>query len=152
MQQDLRYAVRTLRRSPGFTAVAVLSLALGIGANTAVFGVLDALVLRPLPVRAPQELVFVEPTTHSYPDYRDFRDRNVTLSRLDRVSRVAGRLGRGRCGRSRGWAYLATGNYFDVLGVKPLAGRFFHAEDDVNPGASALAVLSYRLLAQPLLG
>ncbi len=140
--QDLRYAVRALRRSPGFTAVAVLSLALGIGANTAVFGVLDALVLRPLPVRSPEELVFVEPTTHSFPAYRDLRDRNVTLSGLIayRVSPVG--LGTGDA-VSRGWAYLATGNYFDVLGVKPLAGRFFHAEDDVNPGASALAVLSF---------
>jgi predicted permease len=140
--QDLRYAFRALRRSPGFTAVAVLSLALGIGANTAVFGVLEALVLRPLPVRAPEELVFVEPTTHSFPYYRDLRDRNVALAGLMayRVSPVG--LGTGDAA-SRGWAYLATGNYFDVLGVKPLAGRFFHAEDEVSPGASALAVLSF---------
>jgi predicted permease len=140
--QDLRYAFRALRRSPGFTAVAVFSLALGIGANTAVFGVLEALVLRPLPVRAPEELVFVEPTTHSFPAYRDLRDRNVTLSGLIayRVSPVG--LGTGDA-TSRGWAYLATGNYFDVLGVKPLAGRFFHAEDEVGAGASAWAVISF---------
>jgi predicted permease len=140
--QDLRYAVRALRRSPGFTAVAVLSLALGIGANTAVFGVLNALVLRPLPVQSPAELVFVEPTTHSYPNYRDLRDRNVTLSGLIAYRASPVGLGAGDAA-SRGWAYLATGNYFDVLGVKPLAGRFFHAEDDVSPGASALAVLSF---------
>jgi predicted permease len=140
--QDLRYAVRALRRSPGFTAVAVLSLALGIGANTAVFGVLEALVLRPLPVQSPEELVFVEPTTHSFPGYRDLRDRNVTLSGLIAYRASPVGLGTGDAA-SRGWAYLATGNYFDVLGVKPLAGRFFHAEDDVNPGASALAVLSF---------
>ena len=111
-------------------------------ANTAVFGVLEALVLRPLPVRAPEELVFVEPTTHSFPAYRDLRDRNVTLSGLIayRVSPVG--LGTGDA-TSRGWAYLATGNYFDVLGVKPLAGRFFHAEDEVGAGASAWAVLSF---------
>src|SRR3984957_12457242 len=140
--QDLRYALRTLRRAPGFTAVAILSLALGIGANTAVFGVLDALVLRPLPVRAPEQLVFVEPTTHSFPNYRDLRDRNVTLSGLIAYRASPVGLGIGDAA-SRGWAYLATGNYFDVLGVKPLAGRFFHAEDDVNRGASALAVLSF---------
>ncbi len=120
----------------------MLSLALGIGANTAVFDVLDALVLRPLPVQAPEELVFVEPTTHSVPNYRDLRDRNVTLSGLIAYRASPVGLGTGDAA-SRGWAYLATGNYFDVLGVTPLAGCFFHAEDDVNPGASALAVLSF---------
>jgi predicted permease len=140
--QDVRYALRTLRRSPGFSAVAILSLALGIGANMAVFGVLDALVLRPLPVRAPERLVFVEPTTHSYPAYRDLHDRNVTFSDLFayRVSPVG--LGSGDS-TARVWSYLATGNYFDALGVTPLIGRFFHASDDLKPGASAYAVLSY---------
>ena len=140
--QDLRYALRTLRRSPGFSAVAILSLALGIGANTAVFGVLDALVLRPLPVKAPARLVFVEPTTHSYPAYRDLRDRNVTFSDLFayRVSPVG--LGSG-VSTARAWGYLATGNYFDALGIQPLLGRFFHAADDLKPGAEPFAVLSY---------
>jgi predicted permease len=140
--QDVRYALRTLRRSPGFSAVAIVSLALGIGANTAVFGVLDALVLRPLPVKDPERLVFVEPTTHSYPAYRDLRDRNVTLSDLFayRVTPVG--LGSG-VSTSRAWGYLATGNYFDALGIKPLVGRFFHGADDLKPGAAPYAVLSY---------
>jgi predicted permease len=141
--QDLRYAVRTLLRAPGFTAVAVLSLALGIGANTAVFGVMDALVLKPLPVKDPERLAFVEPTTHSYPTYRDLRDRNVTFSGLFayRVAPVG--LGNGEA-TARVWGYLASGNYFDVLGVEPVIGRLFHAADDGAPGASAYAVLSYQ--------
>ncbi len=121
--QDLRYALRTLRRAPGFTAVAILSLALGIGANTAVFGVLDALVLRPLPVRSPDRLVFVEPSTHSYPAYRELRDRNATFDgllayRIDPMGMGAGKA------TARVWGYLVSGNYFDVLGVEaPTAGR-----------------------------
>jgi predicted permease len=140
--QDIRYAFRTLHRSPGFSAVAILSLALGIGANMAVFGVLDALVLRPLPVKAPERLVFVEPTTHSYPAYRDLRDRNVTFSDLFayRVSPIG--LGSGDS-TTRVWGYLATGNYFDALGIAPLIGRFFHSADDLKPGAAPFAVLSY---------
>jgi predicted permease len=140
--QDFRYALRTLRRSPGFSAVAILSLALGIGANMAVFGVLDALVLRPLPVKAPERLEFVEPTTHSYPAYRDLRDRNVTFSDLFayRVTPVG--LGSGDS-TTRVWGYLASGNYFDALGLTPLIGRFFHAADDLKPGAAPYAVLSY---------
>lgn len=140
--QDLRYALRTLRRTPGFTAVAVLSLALGIGANTAIFGIVDALVLRPLPVKSPERLVFIEPLTHSYPAYRDYRDRNVTFSNLFTYWPTPIALGSGNS-TARVWGYLASGNYFDALGVKPLVGRFFHSEDDAKPGASAYAVLSY---------
>ena len=142
--QDLRYAVRALRRSPGFTAVAVLSLALGIGANTAVFGVLDALVLRPLPVRSPEELVFVEPATHSFPYYRDLRDRNVTLAGLIAYRASPVGLGTGDAA-SRGWAYLATGNYFDVLGVKPFLGRTFTRDEYGDRAKAFTAVISYRL-------
>ncbi len=140
--QDVRYALRTLRRSPGFTAVAVISLALGIGANTAVFGVMDALVLRPLPIKAPDRLVYVEPLTHSYPAYRDLRDRNVTFSDLFAYRALPMGFGTGQT-TSRVWGYLATGNYFDALGIDPVVGRFFHAADDGTPGAAPLAVLSY---------
>lgn len=144
LRQDLRYAVRTLRRSPGFTAVAVISLALGIGANTAVFGVLNALVFRPLPISAPDQ-VYVLQGPHpsfSFPVYRDFRDRNVAFaglagSRLTQVGVDAG------TGAERAWGFLVTGNFFDVLGVRPALGRFFHAEDDRLPGASPYVVLSY---------
>jgi predicted permease len=143
--QDLRYALRMLRRNPGFTAVAVLSLALGIGANALVFSVVDALLLRPLPVDRPDQLAFLETKsgiTESFPNYRDLRDRNRTFSGL-----VGYRLApielESASGASRIWGLLASGNYFDVLGVHPLIGRFFHQADDLHPGASPYAVLSY---------
>jgi predicted permease len=144
-RQDLRYASRTLRRSPGFTLVAVLSLALGIGANTAVFSILNSMILRPLPVEAPERLVFLmggRGATSSFPNYLDLRDRNSTLSGLAayRVSPVGIDTD---AGPRRLWGYLVTGNYFDLLGVRPLLGRFFHAEEDTRPGQAPLAVLSY---------
>ncbi len=140
--QDVCYATRTLRGSPRFTAVAVLSLALGIGANTAVFGLLDALVLRPLPVEAPERLVYIEPMTHSYPAFRDLRSRNMTFQDLFAYRATPIGLGSGKSA-ARVWGYLVTGNYFDVLGVRPLLGRYFHPGDDARPGADTLAILSY---------
>lgn len=143
---DLRYAARMLRKSPGFTFVAVLSLALGIGANSMVFSVLNALVLRPLPVQNPGHLVFLQtPNGHagqSFPNYKDLRDRNTTMIGLSgyRISPMSLEAG---SGANRVWGYLATGNYFDMLGVTPLLGRFFHQQDDLRPGASSFAVLSY---------
>jgi predicted permease len=144
---DLRYALRTVRKSPGFAAVAVISLALGIGANTAVFCVVNSLVLQPLPVADPDRLVFVQTAktgypTQSYPNYIDIRDRNQAFEGLIgyRIAPMSVDTG---SGASRLWGYLATGNYFDVLGIHAVAGRLFHADDDRNPGASPFAVLSY---------
>ena len=143
--QDLRYALRMLRRNRGLTATAVLSLALGIGANALVFSVVDALLLRPLPVDRPDQLAFLETKsgiTQSFPDYRDLRDRSKTFSGL-----VGYRLApielESASGAARIWGLLATGNYFEVLGVHPLMGRFFHPADDLQIGASPYAVLSY---------
>ncbi len=144
--KDVRYAFRTLAKSPGFTTVAVLSLALGIGANALVFSVLNALLLRPLPVDRPDQLVFLENKTYgpsqSFPNYKELRDRNRTFAGL-----VAYRMSpmelETSTGANRIWGYLATGNCFDLLGVKPALGRFFHQSDDVHPGASPYAVLSY---------
>jgi predicted permease len=145
LRQDLRYAIRMLAKNPGFTLIAVLTLALGIGANTVVFSVLNALLLRPLAVDRPNELAFLESQngpSQSFPNYKDLRDRNRTLAGLigyriapvelethDRADRI--------------WGYLATGNYFDVLGVQPVLGRFFKQSDDLHPGESPYAVLSY---------
>ena len=144
---DVRYGVRVLRRNPGFTCVAVLSLALGIGANTVVFSVLNALVLRPLPVERPQQLIFVETNDsglgHSFPTYRDLRDRNQTLAGLAGY-RIAPMELESASGPTRIWGLLATGNYFDLLGIRPALGRFFHAAEDLLPRASPYVVLSDR--------
>jgi predicted permease len=144
--QDFRYALRMLLRSPGFAAVAVLTLALGIGANTAVFSVVNTLILRPLPVERPSELVFLQNARYgpsqSFPDYRDLRDRNQVFAGLLGY-RMAPMELETDGGAERIWGYLATGNYFDVLGVKPALGRFFHQSEDLHPEASPYAVLSY---------
>jgi predicted permease len=151
--QDLRYSARTLRNAPGFTAAAVLSLALGIGANTAIFSLLNAVVLRMLPVAAPRQLVEF---TYTYPaatptnpngyfGYRQFgrfRTESKTLSGVfggTRIGRV-NVLFRGTSGVAQGDAY--TANLFSVLGVTPQAGRFF-SEDEDRPDAS-VAILSDR--------
>ena len=132
MLANFRFAFRRLRASPGFTAVAVLTLALGICANSTVFTAVNAILFHTLPVAKPSQLTSVnfvvnfgskEPTpTHSYPDYRDLRDRNHSFAGLIayRMQPIALSSG-GR--NERIWGYLATGNYFEVLGVRPsLAG------------------------------
>ncbi len=146
MKRDVIYAGRILSHNPGFTLVAVLSLALGIGANSLVFSVVNALVLRPLPVEHAEQLVFLETKgggpSVSFPDYRELRDRNQSFTGLVGLRVAPMELDTSR-GADHIWGYLATGNYFDVLGLRPVRGRFFHAEDDLRPGASPYAVLSY---------
>src|ERR1700680_4305929 len=150
---ELRYAIRSLAKSPGFTAVAVLSLALGIGANTAVFSMLDNVLLHLLPVRNPGELVQLrEVGSHygnnngmnalSYPIYQDFRDQNPVFSGMYSSSNVPLSVSfDGRNERASG--ELVSGTYFDVLGLRPAAGRLFGPDEDRTPGGSPLAVLSY---------
>jgi hypothetical protein len=144
--QDFRYSLRILQKSRGFTAVAIISLGLGVGANTVVFGVLNTLLFKPLAgPAAPEELYFVQPdrgTGVSFPNYRDVRDRNSTFAGLIASRFVAGGLATDS-GVERLWGYLATGNYFDVLGVKPALGRFFYPEEDRTAGGSPYVVLSY---------
>ena len=144
--QDLRFGLRVLRKSPSFTAVAVLTLALGIGANTTIFSVVNALVLRPLPVERPKELAFLENVHYgpgqSFPNYKDLRERNQTFAGLIGYRMAPMELETDR-GAERIWGYLATGNYFSTLGVQPALGRFFNQSDDLHPGASPYAVLSY---------
>jgi predicted permease len=147
---DLRHGLRQLRRNPGFTAVAVLTLALGIGANSAIFSAIDAVMLKFLPVAHPEQLVLLrwqsphEATDYlPYPMFEQFRKRNqvftglVAFHSVDLATRVD---------RQQGLAagQLISGDYFSVLGVKPLLGRTFTAEDDRIPGADPLAVISYR--------
>jgi predicted permease len=123
----------------------VLSLALGIGANTVVFTFLNTLILRALPVDRPGELFTVmdgHGMTHSFPTYRELRDRNTTMAGMAGIRFAPMGLDT-ESGARRVWGYLVTGNYFDVLGVRPAVGRFFHTEDDRVVGASPVAVLSY---------
>ena len=145
LKADLRYATRVLRRQPVFAGVAVLSLALGIGANTLVFSVVNALVINRLPVERPHELAFIQTPNQpslSFPAYRDIRDRNTTLAGVIgyRITPMALEHSRGA---SMAWGYLATGNYFEVLGVKPALGAFFNQSQDRPPEPSPIAVLSY---------
>ncbi|HEY6195481.1 MAG TPA: ABC transporter permease [Candidatus Eisenbacteria bacterium] len=145
--QDIRYGWRVLWRTPAFTLVAVLTLALCIGANSVVFGALDALVLRPLDVPRAQSLFSVHrvkgsSSYQSYPDYLDYRDRNRSMEDLAAYGIV-------RAGFDSGdtplpsWGYIASGNFFDVMGVRPYRGRFFHASDERGPGSAPLVVLSF---------
>lgn len=151
---EFRYALRMIRKTPGTTAIAVMSLALGIGANTAIFSIVDAMLLKLLPVKAPQELYMVAAhparpnTSWNYPDYSAFRDNNTTFSGLAAYSggQPLGMQVEGAdAGRSTEVAYAATvsGNYFDVLGVGPALGRVLDSEDDKASGASPYVVLSY---------
>jgi len=146
---DLRLALRRLRQSSGFTIVAVLTLALGIGANTAVFSVINEVALRPLPVAHGSELVSLNQVmagaaypTVSFPDFRDIRDRNNVLSGLTAYRIVPASLGLAG-NNQRLWGYLVTGNYFDVLGVDAVRGRLLTPSDDLHPGAHPVAVISY---------
>ena len=148
--QDLIVAFRRLRGSPGFTAAAILTLALGIGANTTIFSLVNAIVFRPFGVERQNELVFFNTHTSkaeypalSYPDYKDYRDRNTVMSNLAMYRIVPMNMSRGGGENSRLWGYEVTGNYFDMLGVKPLRGRVLHPEDDVKRGGHPLAVISY---------
>ena len=154
---DLRWAWRAIRRAPGTTVLAALSLALGIGANTAIFSLINAVLLRSLPVRAPQELHLVASGKRSdasprlswnYPDYVAFRDRVKGFAGLAAGSGV-GSLGiqlpeNGQTGAAElVQNQFASGNYFEVLGVRPALGRLFNAGEDRALGASPWAVLGY---------
>ncbi|HSE38415.1 MAG TPA: ABC transporter permease, partial [Blastocatellia bacterium] len=164
MIRDLRYGLRMLRKHKGFTAVAVLSLALGIGANTAIFSLMDALMLRALPVLEPDRLVlfgnansagltigFPDSSTDlfSYQTYRDIRQRTQTFSDLAAVhsfpSRVHGIVhSAGSTGELEQInAQMVSGTYFSTLGVNALLGRTLTADDDITPGGHPVVVASH---------
>jgi predicted permease len=152
MLTDVRYALRMLAKNPGFACVVVFTLALGIGANAAIFSLMDRVLLQSLPVANPEQLVVLSAydpkdgpdidSSFSYAMYQDLRDKNEVFSGVivrggsqmnvsygDRTERVRGEL--------------VSGNFFDVLGVRPWAGRLFTQDDDRTPGAHPVAVLSY---------
>jgi predicted permease len=148
--RDLRYAFRRLRSSRGFTAAAILTLALGIGANVTIFSLVNTIVFRPFGVKNQDELVFLNYHTSkmelpgiSYPDYKDFRDRNTVLSGLLAFGYEAMNISRSGAQNSRLWGYSVSGNYFDLLGVQPARGRLLHPTDDVKRGGHPVAVLAY---------
>lgn len=152
--RDIRYALRMLRRTPGFTVVAVLSLALGIGVNSAVFSLADALLLRPLPVPSPSEVLTISDTASdipvgslgniSYPDYVDLRGKSQSFDEL-----VAGTYSPVGMAQQRDalpqlrLASTVSGNYFRALRVEPALGRSFSPEEDRVPGRDAVTVLGY---------
>jgi predicted permease len=145
--QDLRYAVRMLKKSRGFTAVAVLTLALGIGANAVVFSVLNALILHPLHVPHAESLYGIQhgdeaSSYQSYPDYLDLRDRNRSFDDLAAYDAAQVGLDTGE-NTVRAWVEIVSGNYFDVLGIQPHLGRLFHASDEHGPNSAPYIVLSY---------
>ena len=133
--QDIRYGLRQLLKHPGFAALAIISMSLGIGANTSIFSLVDTVLLRPLPVKNPSQLRQVYGTLHkgadftlqSYLNYKEYRDRNDVFSGMIGYRVVPGSLSHNGVNQ-RVWGYVATGNYFDVLGVKPILGRAFLPE------------------------
>ncbi|MFN7943991.1 MAG: ABC transporter permease [Blastocatellia bacterium] len=147
--QDVRFGFRQLLKAPGFTAIAILSLTLGIGANTAIFSLVNTVLFRPFPVRNSHELVSIavkgkndSVQAFSYPTYRDFRDRSEVFTGiyLTRMAPMSLSLGGSNV---RVWGNLASGNYFDVLGVSAIAGRTFTPEEDKNKLGHPVAVISY---------
>jgi len=170
VRHDAHYAIRQSSKSPGFAVIAILTLALGIGANTAIFSLLNAVVFRTLPVRAPRELVFfgnalpeggtpylASGKAFSYPFYREFRERNQLFSDISAVQSVLfephGRVGGGSEMEKIG-VELVSGTYFNTLGLNAAVGRLIGDDDDRTAGAHPVAVASYawwqrRLAANP---
>ena len=146
MLSDLKLAIRALLKSPGFALTAVATLALGIGANAVVFSVLNALVLRPLNVPHGENLYQVQRfqfASQSYLDYVDLRDRNRSFESM-MAFQIIGPVGVDSGGNpSTAWPYLASGNYFDTLGIQPYLGRFFHASDEKGINSAPYVVLGY---------
>jgi predicted permease len=147
LAQDLRFALRQLRKSPGFTIAAILTLALAIGANAVVFSVMNAFILRPLNVPDAQSLygLWRLPAggmSESYPDYLDLRDRNRSFEDLVAYNATEAGLDTGES-PSRAWIEEASGNYFDALHLQPYLGHFFHASDEHGPNSAPYIVLTY---------
>src|SRR6266508_4331964 len=159
--QDLRYGARTLLKKPGFTLIAVLTLALGIGVNTALFTVFDAFVLKPLPLKDPDSIVKIygrmpdgsRYRLFSYLDYLDYRDRNHVFEGLVAFNKVAAVFGEKSAGpmddsfivASHEYIFgqIVSGNYFSVLGAEMALGRAFLPDEDREPGTHPVMVLSY---------
>jgi predicted permease len=151
LRKDLRHAVRMLVKAPGFTVIAVLALGLGIGANTAIFSVFDGMLWRPLPAKNPNELVVVAskvsgidfPINLSYRDFLDYRDLRQVFA--DASAMIPSPVNLGVDGRAeRAWTEFVSGNMFSMLGLQPVAGRFFAPDEGSAKGKDSLMILSYK--------
>ncbi len=148
--RDLRYAIRMLFKQPGFTMIALVSLALGIGANTAIFSLVNAVLLRPLPIEKPEQLLALNNATErrsfatfSYPNYKDLCDRNEVFTGL--LAYRFAPLSLSHDGiNERLWGYVVSGNYFETLNVNAVMGRVLSTADDGNVGAHPVTVISYK--------
>jgi putative ABC transport system permease protein len=156
LRQDLQHALRTLRRQPGFTVVTILTLALGIGANTAIFSVVNGVLLRPLSYPQPEQLEFLTTTFPklgfdqfwmSLPEFLEFRDHNSTFQSVGAYSTGAVNLGTDPA--TRPTSALVTSEFMPTLGVRPVAGRWFTAEDS-RPGADPVVILGADLWRRAL--
>lgn len=159
MLSDIQFAFRILRKTPGFTAIAVLSLALGIGANSAMFSLADALLFRPLPVPSPSRVVTVSDAAPdlpvgsfgnmSYPDFVDLRDKNKSFAGLTAVAYTSvGMTEQPDALPQLRLAQTVSGNFFRVLEIEPVLGRAFSVDEDSVPGRDAVAVLGYDMWEQ----
>ena len=150
--KDIRYALRWMRRSPGFSAVAILSLGLGVGVNTAMFSLVDSLLFRPLPVTSPETLVDVfttggdgdEYATNSYQDFLDLKAQNTVFTDMMGYSPMMAPLSLGGDRSRIALGQVVTANHFTMLGVQPFLGRLLVPSDD-DPGASRVVVISHRM-------
>jgi putative ABC transport system permease protein len=153
MWRDIKHAWRTLRQSRGFTAAALISLALGIGANATIFSLINALLLRPLPVQESHQLVRIHSTLRgsgyynlSYPEYVYYRHHNTVFSGvLAHFPTLPMRLATTNIEPETITGEIVSGNYFSVLGVLPRLGRDFLPEEDLTPGAHPVVILSHNL-------
>ncbi|HEU5459965.1 MAG TPA: ABC transporter permease, partial [Pyrinomonadaceae bacterium] len=148
---DIRYGAKMLLKNKGVTIVAVISLAIGIGANSAIFSLLNSIILRPRAVSKPEQLleVFVGEGEHpyhstSYPSYVELRDRNEVFTDMAAYGIDQFKLS-GPTEVEQIWAETVSGNYFDVLGVTPHKGRTFAPDEDQVPGKHSVAVIGYSL-------
>jgi hypothetical protein len=162
LAQDLRHGYRMLAKNPGFTAVAVISIAIGVGANCASFSFADAILLRPLTVLRPSEVVTVgapeslagfSSLNASYRDYVDFRDQSRTFEGLVAYSETTFGLAVGRDALPQmKYGSMVTGNFFRLMGVEPELGRAFRSEEDQVPGRDAVVVLGHDLWERDFAG
>src|SRR5258708_15219598 len=161
LMNDLRYAARLLIKSPAFTVVAVATLALGIGANAAIFSVVDAVLLNPLPYATPDRLVavwetvqrdIVERREFSYPNYRDMRDRNVSFDAIAAWAPETLTMSTPDAPARQVSGELASATYFELLGVTPIAGRTYTKTEDAERDAHPVSLVSYAFWQRELGG